>query len=257
MSSGANHVSLLFTASIRNALQMMLESPDQPTFGEAAQLQLPASVASTSSSTLEFQFETTATKPAHADRGAPRAATWYVGALYVPQPVRVRTPRTNHSTGIYVIPHGRSIDSGQQGKFLGHHRHVWLDPAGVADLRGRHGHGRHDQRDRAVVAVPRSRVNCVEQSAKSYCRVSRSQLDELRERHELGGARHPELDENQSPRASADWEYSVGIVIWDAATWENVRDPRRDDCALGLRVWVELFERRRRPVAVMSALRTA
>jgi hypothetical protein len=42
MSSGANHVSLLFTGSIRNALQMMLENWDQPIFGEAAQMHLPA-----------------------------------------------------------------------------------------------------------------------------------------------------------------------------------------------------------------------
>ena len=36
MSSGANHVSLLFTGSIRNALKMMLEDSQQPIFGEAA-----------------------------------------------------------------------------------------------------------------------------------------------------------------------------------------------------------------------------
>ena len=36
MSSGANHVSLLFTGSIRNALKMMLEDSHQPIFGEAA-----------------------------------------------------------------------------------------------------------------------------------------------------------------------------------------------------------------------------
>ncbi|MHB8691995.1 MAG: hypothetical protein ACYDHH_12185 [Solirubrobacteraceae bacterium] len=35
MSSGANHVSLLFTGSIRNAMQMMLESSGEPIFGEA------------------------------------------------------------------------------------------------------------------------------------------------------------------------------------------------------------------------------
>lgn len=33
MSSGANHVSLLFTGSIRNALKMMFENSDQPVFG--------------------------------------------------------------------------------------------------------------------------------------------------------------------------------------------------------------------------------
>ena len=67
MSSGANHVSLLFTGSIRNALQMMLESSDQPIFGEAA-----ADAAagdrprSTSSSTWTSSFEATG-KPADED----------------------------------------------------------------------------------------------------------------------------------------------------------------------------------------------
>ena len=51
MSSGANHVSLLFTGSIRNALQMMLESSDQPIFGEAAEMQLPAISRRSSSNT--------------------------------------------------------------------------------------------------------------------------------------------------------------------------------------------------------------
>ena len=41
MSSGANHVSLLFTGSIRNALKMMLRTPRQPLFGEAVDMQLP------------------------------------------------------------------------------------------------------------------------------------------------------------------------------------------------------------------------
>src|SRR5205807_7320779 len=41
MSTGANHVSLLLTGSIRNALQMMLERSEAPIFGEAAELQLP------------------------------------------------------------------------------------------------------------------------------------------------------------------------------------------------------------------------
>src|SRR2546423_1503899 len=41
MSSGANHVSLLFTGSIRNALRLMLEESGAPLFGEAAEMQLP------------------------------------------------------------------------------------------------------------------------------------------------------------------------------------------------------------------------
>jgi hypothetical protein len=63
MSSGANHVSLLFTGSIRNALQMMLESSDQPIFGEAAQMQLPVIERADFLEYLDFQFETTG-KPA-------------------------------------------------------------------------------------------------------------------------------------------------------------------------------------------------
>lgn len=63
MSSGANHVSLLFTGSIRNALQMMLERSEQPIFGEAAQMQLPAISAPDFHEYLEFQFAA-AQKPA-------------------------------------------------------------------------------------------------------------------------------------------------------------------------------------------------
>jgi hypothetical protein len=63
MSSGANHVSLLFTGSIRNALQMMLENSEQPIFGEAAQMQLPAISAPDFFEYLDFQFAATG-KPA-------------------------------------------------------------------------------------------------------------------------------------------------------------------------------------------------
>lgn len=66
MSSGANHVSLLFTGSIRNALQMMLESSDQPIFGEAAEMQLPAISKPEFLEYLEFHFEATG-KPAAED----------------------------------------------------------------------------------------------------------------------------------------------------------------------------------------------
>jgi hypothetical protein len=67
MSSGANHVSLLFTGSIRNALQMMLESSDQPIFGEAADMQLPEIGRADFLEYLDFQFQATG-KPA--DEGA-------------------------------------------------------------------------------------------------------------------------------------------------------------------------------------------
>lgn len=63
MSSGANHVSLLFTGSIRNALKMMLDSSEQPIFGEAAQMQLPAIGRVDFLEYLDFQFEATS-KPA-------------------------------------------------------------------------------------------------------------------------------------------------------------------------------------------------
>jgi len=63
MSSGANHVSLLFTGSIRNALKMMLENSQQPIFGEAAEMQLPVISRIDFLEYLDFQFETTG-KPA-------------------------------------------------------------------------------------------------------------------------------------------------------------------------------------------------
>ena len=63
MSGGANHISLLFTGSIRNALQMMLEDSSQPIFGEAAQLQLPEISRADFLEYLDFQFEATG-KPA-------------------------------------------------------------------------------------------------------------------------------------------------------------------------------------------------
>lgn len=66
MSSGANHVSLLFTGSIRNALKMMLESSEQPIFGEAAQMQLPEISRADFLEYLDFQFEETG-KPADED----------------------------------------------------------------------------------------------------------------------------------------------------------------------------------------------
>jgi hypothetical protein len=66
MSSGANHVSLLFTGSIRNALQMMLESSDQPIFGEAREMQLPAISRADFLEYLDYQFEATG-KPADED----------------------------------------------------------------------------------------------------------------------------------------------------------------------------------------------
>ncbi len=57
MSSGSNHVSLLLTGSIRNALKMMLEDSHQPIFGEAAQMQLPVIGKVDFLEYLDFQFE--------------------------------------------------------------------------------------------------------------------------------------------------------------------------------------------------------
>ncbi len=66
MSSGSNHVSLLLTGSIRNALKMMLEDSHQPIFGEAAQMQLPAISHIDFLEYLDFQFEETR-RPADED----------------------------------------------------------------------------------------------------------------------------------------------------------------------------------------------
>lgn len=66
MSSGSNHVSLLFTGSIRNALKMMLEDSNQPVFGEAAQMRLPAISRADFLEYLDYQFEATG-KPAQED----------------------------------------------------------------------------------------------------------------------------------------------------------------------------------------------
>jgi hypothetical protein len=63
MSQGSQHVSLLFTGSIRNALQMMLEDSEQPIFGEAAHKQLPPIAPEDFWEYLDFQFEATG-KPA-------------------------------------------------------------------------------------------------------------------------------------------------------------------------------------------------
>src|ERR1700712_276345 len=81
MSSGANHVSLLFTGSIRNALKMMLEDSEQPIFGEAADMQLPVISHIDFLEYLDFQFAATgrvATEQAlqyllHATRAHPRS----------------------------------------------------------------------------------------------------------------------------------------------------------------------------------------
>jgi hypothetical protein len=81
MSSGANHVSLLFTGSIRNALKMMLTDSEAPLFGEAVDLQLPQISRADFLEYLDFQFDATS-KPIdqqaldyllHATRSHPRS----------------------------------------------------------------------------------------------------------------------------------------------------------------------------------------
>jgi len=59
MSQGSQHVSLLFTGSIRNALKMMLEDSEQPIFGEAAHKQLPPIATADFWEYLDYQFEAT------------------------------------------------------------------------------------------------------------------------------------------------------------------------------------------------------
>ena len=66
MSQGSQHVSLLFTGSIRNALRMMLEDSEQPIFGEAVHKQLPSIAPADFWEYLDYQFEATG-KPADED----------------------------------------------------------------------------------------------------------------------------------------------------------------------------------------------
>jgi D-serine deaminase-like pyridoxal phosphate-dependent protein len=59
MSSGANHVTLLMTGSIRNALRMMVENSEEPLFGEAHQAELPQIAAADFLEFLDFQLQAT------------------------------------------------------------------------------------------------------------------------------------------------------------------------------------------------------
>jgi hypothetical protein len=59
MGPGAGNVSLVLTGSLRAALQMMLESSNEPIFGEAAQKQLPEISHADFFEFLEFNFEAT------------------------------------------------------------------------------------------------------------------------------------------------------------------------------------------------------
>jgi len=59
MSGGANHLSLLLTGSIREALKMMLEKSDEPIFGEVAQMELPPIEHVDFLEFLDFNFQAT------------------------------------------------------------------------------------------------------------------------------------------------------------------------------------------------------
>jgi hypothetical protein len=59
MSAGTNHVTLLMTGSIRNALRMMVENSEEPLFGEAYQAELPAIASEDFLEFLDFQFDAT------------------------------------------------------------------------------------------------------------------------------------------------------------------------------------------------------
>lgn len=115
MSSGANHVSLLFTGSIRNALQMMLESSEQPIFGEAAEMQLPAIEPAEFLEYLDFQFEATG-KPAddqaltyllNATRAHPRSTQQLAWQCWIDtpskQPVTLETVAGAHDRLVQTI----------------------------------------------------------------------------------------------------------------------------------------------------------
>jgi hypothetical protein len=96
MSSGANHVSLLFTGSVRNALRMMLEDSGQPLFGEAKSMHLPTIDRVEFLEYLEYQFEATG-KPADdtaleylldATRGHPRGTQQLAWEVWADTPSR-------------------------------------------------------------------------------------------------------------------------------------------------------------------------
>jgi len=59
MSGATNHVSLVLTGSIREALKMMLENNEEPIFGEAVQMQLPEIPHADFFEYLDFNFEAT------------------------------------------------------------------------------------------------------------------------------------------------------------------------------------------------------
>ncbi len=132
MSSGANHVSLLFTGSIRNALKMMLESSHQPIFGEAAEMQLPVISRIDFLEYLDFQFQETG-RPAEED-----ALNHLLNATRA-------HPRSTQQLGVGVL-------GGHSGRACGDARdgHARTRPSGADDraIRVRVGPQRADERRR-------------------------------------------------------------------------------------------------------------
>jgi hypothetical protein len=115
MSSGSNHVSLLLTGSIRNALKMMLEDSQQPIFGEALRMQLPTIERVDFLEYLDFQFEATG-KPAQEEalehllnltRAHPRSTqqlAWHAWADTAPDcPVTLDTVVRAHDRLVQTI----------------------------------------------------------------------------------------------------------------------------------------------------------
>ena len=119
MSTGAGHVSLLFTGSIRNALKMMLEDSEQPIFGEAAQLQLPVIDRVDFLEYLDFQFEATG-------RPADEAALDHLLAVTGGHPRRTQqlaweawaaSPRGGVDVETVIACHERLVQSVERSEF--------------------------------------------------------------------------------------------------------------------------------------------
>ncbi len=119
MSTGAGHVSLLLTGSIRNALKMMLEDSEQPIFGEAAQMQLPVIDRVDFLEYLDFQFEATG-------RPAEEAALDHLLAVTGGHPRRTQqlaweawaaSPRGGVDVETVIDCHDRLVQSVERSEF--------------------------------------------------------------------------------------------------------------------------------------------
>jgi hypothetical protein len=120
MSQGSQHVSLMFTGSIRSALQMMLEDSEQPIFGEAVEMQLPEIPRVEFLEYLDFQFEATG-KPADeaavdyllsATRSHPRSTQQLAWECWVATP-----PGARVTLGTVIAAHERLVQSIERSQF--------------------------------------------------------------------------------------------------------------------------------------------